>query len=187
MKTAPMKDDWNQQAYRDFTKAVQSGNEQHVRAFLQRGMDPYYQPEGLDALFLNAVDLNQHAVVAVFFEFDVDPNRFRTGNGRTALEIACLNRANKMAGLLLDHGANPNIPIGDDGFSLMHYVVSADNAELALKMMESGVRMDVEGPGGQTIMNYAAPKARVAIHEYHAMKASKRLHKVHHRLRRPAL
>lgn len=179
-----MKDDWEKRAYADLTNAVQNGKADCARALLKQGLDPYYRPEGMEPLFIAAVKQNNHDVVDVFLDFGVDPNKFRTSNGRTALESACLDRATAMAVKLLDKGANPNIPVGEDGYSLLHHVVSMNNAKLTVAMLEHGANEDALGPTGQTVISFAAADAKVAIHEYHAMKANRRLHGMHQRLRR---
>lgn len=179
-----MKKDWELQQYTNLTWAVRGDKVDRVRDLLGKKLDPHFQLPSGEMLFVEAVQEKRFEVVKVFLEFGAQPNKLRSSNGRTPLEIASLNGDVRMAELLLENGAYPNIPIGDDGFSLLHHVVSANNAALTIAMLKHGADEDALGPSGQTVMSYAAPKAKAAIHEFHAMKANRRLHGMHQRLRR---
>lgn len=181
-----LKKTFSKVAYDDLCCAVWDNEPGRVRKLLGRGLDTAYAPGDEEPLFINAVQRDYTEVAAAFLDAGADPNRFRDRAGRYLLQIAVMNRNHTLAEKLLDHGANPNILL-DDGYSLMHHVVSRMGPEMTRIMMDKGARTDVTAEGGQTVMSYASAESKNAIYEFEGLKAAERTHKIHHRLRRRGL
>lgn len=181
-----LKNAFSKSAYEDLCCAVWDNDPETVRKLLGRGMDTAHAPGDEAPLFVNAVQRDYTEVAAAFLDAGADPNGFRDKAGRYLLQIAVMNRNHALSEKLLEHGANPNILL-DDGYSLMHHVVSMMGPDMTRIMLEHGARTDVTAEGGQTVMSYASDQAKQAICEFVGLKAAERTHKIHHRIRRRGL
>ena len=77
----------------------------------------------------------------------------KDGWARTALHEAMFGGV-EIATLLLDAGADPNVP-DDDGSTAIFYAVSQENAELLRLLVSRGAQVSHENARGQTVSDLA--------------------------------
>jgi ankyrin repeat protein len=88
---------------------------------------------------------------------EYESNNMRIG-GKTALTYACSNNLSELVKLLLDNGANPNIPDSEGNYPLLYSILRNDldslhlllNKNLNLELTSQAMRM-IAGPRGEPV------------------------------------
>lgn len=92
--------------------------------------------------------------VREFLTGGAEPNT-QDNNGWTPLHEAVQNKHDIIARLLLEHGANPNVPGGDDNLTPLHEAVQSHLLPLVKVLILKGASKSLKDSGGKTPVDYA--------------------------------
>lgn len=82
-------------------KAIQDGDQESARHFIQSGVDINYEhPEMMTTLLIEAVQAGQEEMAALLLEHGADPKQRAGFGNKTALEIARANKNERILQLL---------------------------------------------------------------------------------------
>ena len=80
-----------------------------------------------------------------------------TMDGSTALQLAVIKCRKHIAQLLLDRGADPDIP-DDHGSTPLHWAVMKNYQDLVKLLLDRGAKLNIEDRHGKTPKDYALQK-----------------------------
>ncbi|KAJ3642022.1 hypothetical protein Zmor_028486 [Zophobas morio] len=94
-------------------------------------------------------------VIKLMIEKGIDVN-VQDGNGKTALQLACLNGDYEIAKKLLSSGASINI-VDKDKMNALHYASESwkDNRDVIKLLIEKGIDVNVQDENGKTALQRA--------------------------------
>jgi cytohesin len=85
--------------------------------------------------------------------------------GHTALYLACLNRQTRVAALLLERNADPNVAAAESGLTALHQAVLADNPELVALLLKYQADRKATDAQGRTPLDVARERKNAAVLE----------------------
>ena len=84
----------------------------------------------------------------ILIQQGADPNT-RDHNGWTPLHEVAQRNHSELLRLLLDAGANPNVPGGDENYTPLHDAVEAGHVEIIKLLIERGADKDARDSSGR--------------------------------------
>ena len=109
---------------------------------------------GCQPLFY-AVENGDGPMVKLLLNYGADINAFVSDTNETALGVVAAHEDTRVARLLLEMGANPEI--GDsEGWSALHTACACGNLKLAKLLVEYGGNIHAVSPSGQNVLHLAA-------------------------------
>jgi len=95
----------------------------------------------------------------------IDVNVFNKKNDRSALSWACSNGQYLIVSLLLDYGADCDIPDADNNFPI-HLAALNGNLDIIRLLIEKGDHTYKLGNAGKTVLHCAASKGNLDVIKY---------------------
>jgi len=140
-------------AYVEFFRAVNIDHAPIVKSLLARGLDPnIIEPERGDTGMILALREDSMNVFKLLLNApDIDPEA-KSGNGDTALMIACFKGNKAAVEALLAKGAEVNKP----GWTPLHYAAANGHDEIIRLLLDKSAYIDAESPNKTTPMMMAA-------------------------------
>lgn len=140
-------------AYADFFRAVKIDNVPVVKSLLARGLDPnIIEPERGDTGMILALREDSMAVFETLLNAPNIDLEAKTGNGDTALMIACFKGNKAAVEALLAKGAEVNRP----GWTPLHYAAANGHNDIVKLLLDKSAYIDAESPNKTTPMMMAA-------------------------------
>ena len=106
-------------------------------------------------LFLLAARLGNIKAVKDYIETGADPDTQDKHYGETALQWAAAGRHEETAALLLENGADPDIPSGA-GLTALHAAAGRGLARMTADFLKNGADPNIQAKDGRTALYYAA-------------------------------
>lgn len=124
-----------------------------IQMLIEHGADPYITNKnpGKTTALSEAVSINRARIVELLLKLGVNPNHpsHASEDGWTPLMYAIRMNYNKVARLLLDHGADPNAQTAV-GMTALLYAAISGNAKGAHMLLAHGAQMDLAPPSPGT-------------------------------------
>lgn len=90
----------------------------------------------------------------------------QSAEGFTPLHLACFYGQQKVAVYLLDHGASPSVPAGDEsGVTPLHESASTGQQEIVSMLLARGAEIDATDSEGSTALHMAACNGQLEVVE----------------------
>jgi hypothetical protein len=140
-----------------FSWTVERGSVEHVRAWLDEGLDPEFQGGQFGTGLMTAAWYGRIDMMALFLERGANPRRANR-NGEQPLQLAAWNGHTEAVKWLLDHGAVLNRE--GNQWGALHYAVFNGHHELARYLIERGASVNAPSPNGSTPLMLAAREGR---------------------------
>ncbi|GHU03018.1 hypothetical protein FACS1894158_00400 [Betaproteobacteria bacterium] len=140
-----------------FSWAVERGDIDRVRAWLDEGLDPEFSGQQFGTGLMNAAWYGNIEMMQLFVERGANPRRANR-NGEQALQLAAWNGHLEAVKWLLEHGALVNRD--GDYWGALHYAVFNGHKELANYLIEQGANVNARSPNGSTPLMMAAREGR---------------------------
>ncbi len=141
----------------EFDWAVESGNVDKVKAWLDEGLDPEFYGNQLGTGLMVAAWNGNIPMMSLFVERGANPRRANK-NGEQPLQLAAWNGHMEAVKWLLAHGATLNRE--GNYWSALHYAVFGGHTELAKYLIERGAEVNARSPNGSTPLMMAAREGR---------------------------
>ncbi|MDI7172579.1 ankyrin repeat domain-containing protein [Leptospira santarosai] len=132
-----------------FFRAIQNGNAERVRSYLQNGLNPN-RFRGVTPLSL-AVKYERLEIVRILIEYLADPNLPDEKTGLTPL-IHSIDASSTMISILIEGGADPD-QRDANGMSPLHHCVNEGRLEALRILLEKGADPNVRDSDGVTCIN----------------------------------
>jgi uncharacterized protein len=140
-------------AYDDFFRAVKIDHAPDVKSLLARGLDPnIVEPERGDTGMILALREDSMSVFALLLNAPNIDLEAKSGNGDTALMIACFKGNKAAVEALLAKGAEVNRP----GWTPLHYAAANGHNDIIRLLLDKSAYIDAESPNKTTPMMMAA-------------------------------
>ncbi len=140
-----------------FAWAIERGDTQKVKAWLDEGLDPEFQTGQLGSGMMNAAWYGNIEIMNLFLERGANPRRANR-NGEQALQLAAWNGHIEAVKWLLDHGAALNRE--GNYWGALHYATFNGHQALAKYLIERGAEVNARSPNGSTPLMLAAREGR---------------------------
>lgn len=140
-----------------FGWAVEGGDLNKARAWLDEGLDPEFQSDPLGSGLMIAAWSGNIEMMALFVERGANPRRANR-NGEQPLQLAAWNGHLAAVKWLLDHGAALNRE--GKQWGALHYAVFNGHDALAKFLIERGAEVNAPSPNGSTPLMLAAREGR---------------------------
>lgn len=140
-----------------FSWAIERGDVEKVRQWLDEGLDPEFQGSQLGTGLMNAAWHGNIEMMELFITRGANPRRANR-NGEQPLQLAAWNGHMAAVRWLLDHGAAVN----RDGnyWGALHYAAFNGHMEMAKFLVERGANVNARSPNGSTPLMMAAREGR---------------------------
>lgn len=114
------------------------------------------------SLLMMYVGIGREETVKQLLAAGADPNRPVGSNGINALDLAVAYSQDKLARVLIDHGADASV-VSDEGWTALHFLTISPRItpgyqgeiRLARLLLQKGAPLDTKGPRGQTALMMA--------------------------------
>ena len=140
-----------------FAWAIERGDLNKARAWLDEGLDPEFQSNPLGSGLMIAAWNGNIEMMALFVERGANPRRANR-NGEQPLQLAAWNGHLDSVKWLLDHGAALNRE--GNQWGALHYAVFNGHPALVKYLMERGAEVNAPSPTGSTPLMLAAREGR---------------------------
>ena len=140
-----------------FAWAIEQGNVQKVRGWLDEGLNPEFMDNQLGSGLMIAAWHGNIELMQLFLERGANPRRANK-NGEQPLQLAAWNGHLEAVKWLLNHGAALN----RDGkhWAALHYAVFNGHNDLAAFLIARGAEINARSPNGSTPLMMAAREGR---------------------------
>lgn len=140
-------------AYVEFFRAVNIDHAPIVKSLLARGLDPnIIEPERGDTGMILALREDSMAVFELLLNAPGIDLEAKSGNGDTALMLACFKGNKPAVEALLAKGAEVNRP----GWAPLHYAAAGGHNDIIRLLLDKSAYIDAESPNKTTPMMMAA-------------------------------
>ncbi len=140
-----------------FGWAVERGDAQKIKAWLDEGLDPDFQTTQLGSGMMIAAWYGNIEMMKLFLERGANPRRANR-NGEQALQLAAWNGHMEAVKWLLDNGAALNRE--GNYWGALHYATFNGHQALAKYLIERGAEVNARSPNGSTPLILAAREGR---------------------------
>jgi ankyrin repeat protein len=141
--------------------AVDGGKPQIVEQLLDRGVSPDTSPENL--ALVRATYTRNIPILTLLLEFGADPDR-KDEHGETPLRYACEWNHEEEAKLLMDYGADPNLP-GVEWAPIAWACYHETLVSLVRLLLSYGADPNIMHPNGYNTIVYAAERCSTSVLE----------------------
>ena len=145
-------------SYEDIFRAIEIDDERGVVELLKRGVDPdTVTPKG-DSILMVAARSSKPGVVKAILGARPKVNS-RNANGETALMLASIAGRVDVARMLLDSGADPNLP----GWTPLIYAAVNNHVNVARLLLSRGAQVNATAENGLTALMMAAREGQLPM------------------------
>lgn len=133
--------------------AIKNKNVEIVKLLIKYKSNPYMTDnDGYNALHL-AAKSNLIPIIKSVISVMTNLNA-KTFKGETALHISINFQYNELAKILLDEGADPNIPDSENEFTALHYAIGWDNIEIVKYLLKHKIDINQQDLYGNVALMY---------------------------------
>ena len=145
-------------SYEDMLRAIEIDDERSVITLLKRGVDAdMVTPKG-DSILMVAARAAKPGVVKAILAARPKVNG-RNASGETALMLASINGRLDVVRMLLDSGADPNLP----GWTPLIYAAVNNHVEVARLLLSRGAQVNATAENGMTALMMAAREGQLPM------------------------
>ncbi|MFZ2656414.1 MAG: ankyrin repeat domain-containing protein [Victivallales bacterium] len=123
--------------------AFKTRNKEAFLKLLQNGADPNLQNNGWCPIAL-AVDLGEYDFVALCLQHKGNPNLYYEDRGNTLIGLSISSADIKMLKMLLDAGADPNLPSLYGSFTAIEDAATVNLYDMVLFLLERGAKLEAK-------------------------------------------
>lgn len=138
-------------------EAVNEKDVQRVKQILKAGaiknIDKGFGGSNTSAL-IRAVEKNDIEIASALITAGANVN-YEAAGRETALHVAAFYGYTKLVNLLIQNGANPNIPLDQNGFTPLHEAIRKGHVDVAKYLVASGANVSDMTKDGRTAIMMA--------------------------------